>query len=113
MRQLEADFRRIYNVSYWDVTTEEAIDLASMLGPGSAYLSAIDPHCGWDATQNLIADLVDSVSRLTHMLSDAHTTEGAQTVVRPGDAEDAKERVGRAARANEIINETEWEEVNV
>lgn len=83
-----------------------------MLRGGSEYLRALDPHYGWDDTQNLIADLIDCLSRLTHMLSDAHTTEGAPTVLRPGQAEDAREQLERSATANKIIEETEWEEVN-
>jgi hypothetical protein len=113
VRQLMADFRRIYHVSYMDVPTDEAIVLASMLGGGSAYAAALDPRLAWGMEETLTADLTDAVLRLTHMLSDAHTTEGAPTVPRPGQVERVMRERARAARVKKRIEETEWEEADV
>lgn len=112
VRQLMADFRREYHVSYLDVPTAEAVQLALMLREGSSYLSALDPALAWSNAESLLADIMDGLSRLTHMLSDAHTTEGAQLVARPGQAEAAQAERERAAAVRRYLEETEWEEVD-
>lgn len=112
VRQLMADFRRKYHVSYMDVPTDEAIVLASMLGGGSAYAAALDPRLAWGMEETLTADLTDAVLRLTHMLSDAHTTEGAPTVPRPGQAERNAQARAKAASVMRRIEETKWEEAD-
>lgn len=111
VRELMADFRREYHVSYLDVPTAEAVQLALMLREGSSYLAALDPSRAWSNVESQLADLMDGLSRLTHMLSDAHTTEGAQLVVRPGQAKAAQAERERARTARRRIEETEWEEV--
>ena len=112
VRQLTADFRRAYHASYPDVPTAEAVTLASMLREGSDYVSALDPKLKWTDSETLLADLVDGLSRLTHMLSDAHTTDGAWTVGRPGQAEARAAARTAATDAARRIEETEWEAVD-
>ncbi len=112
VRQLTADFRREYHVSYLDVPTDEAVRLASMLREGSEYVRALEPQMGWNTSEALLADIVDSILRLTHMLSDARTTEGAPTVPRPGSDMRSAEAKRNAARTREYIESQEWEAVD-
>lgn len=113
MPELRADFRRLYHVRYDDVDPAEAVDLVRMLPQGSLYLAALDPHLGWRHEEHELADLCDGLSRLTHMLSDARTTEGAPLVERPGQREDAEAAVARSRRIRRRIEDTEWEAIEV
>lgn len=112
LAELRHDFRREYGTRYDDVPTDEAIDLVRTLGPWTAYASAVAGYRGWEPVEHRLADLTDSVLRLTHMLSDARTTEGAPTVPRPGSGKRAAEAKKRAARAREYIENQEWEAVD-
>lgn len=65
----------------------------------------------WSDGREDAADIVDALSRLTSMLSDARTTEGAPVVARPSVLRARMDAVERARRARETIANTEWEEV--
>lgn len=112
MRQLVADFRREYHVSYHDVPTGEAVQLASMLREGSDYLAALDPHLAWTRQEHELADIYDAVERFLMMKSSAGTTEGARRMPRPGQAEDARAERERARDVRARIDDTEWEAVD-
>lgn len=109
---LRHDFRATYGCSYDEVPTDEAIDLVRTLGPGSLYRASLDPRDGWTNQEHQLADVADGISRLTHMLSDARTTEGADLAVRPGHAEAQAAAIARARDVRRHIEETEWEEVD-
>lgn len=111
-RELTADFRKYYHVAYLDAATEEAITLASFLPEGSYYLAALDKHLGWSHMENMLADINDSIERFLHMKSDAATTEGAKTVIRPGQIEDMAAAIGKIRSAKDIIENGEWEEID-
>lgn len=110
--ELRHDFRREYGTRYEDVPTDEAIDLVRTLGPWTDYMSSVAGYRGWEPMEYRLADLTDAVLRLTHMLSDARTTEGASTVPRPGSGRRAAEAKRKAARTREYIESQEWEAVD-
>lgn len=112
MRELRADFRRFYHVGYDDVSTSEALSLASMLKDGSEYLTALDIHRAWTHEEQMLADINDSIERFLHMKSSAGTTDGAREIPRPWSIADQIAELDRAERVRSRIEETEWKEID-
>jgi len=110
VRELRHDFRAVYHVRYEDVGPDEAVDLILTLPEGSAWRRAGRPFGELSERERLAYDVVDAILRLTHMLSDARTTDGAPTLTRPSDLEARAAAAAEARARRERMESTEWEE---
>lgn len=103
-------------MAYDDVPTDEAIDLISHLGAGSAYLASIHPADEWDETQYLIANLVDAVNVLAHGMRYTEDYKPLSTPARREEAKRVEENTQKAKekvkQVKKILEETKWKEVD-
>lgn len=110
MRELRHDFRAHYGVSYDEVPTDEAIDLALSLPPGSAYMASIGAGHAWSAERHRMADVVDLLLIINWRLMGCPADCKPDPVERPGDAERRRRALAQARTAREKIEGTEWRE---
>lgn len=108
--QIEYDFRSIFHVDYYDVSTLEAIHLIAQLGAGSRYRAACDIRLSWTRQDELMACIVDSVERFIRLYA-TQTTEDAVRIIRPGENQKSSSRAKKFKNVEKFIEETEWEEV--
>lgn len=100
----------MYGVSYDDVPTDEAIDLALSLPQGSAYRGALSADGAWSHERHRMADMVDLLMIVNWRLMGCPEQYKPAPVVRPGDAERRAAARMQAKRASERIESTSWKE---
>lgn len=98
-------------MSYDDVSTVEAIDLARMLPQGSEFRAARNKNDAWSDEQHRAADVMDALLVINWRLMGCPDQFEPSPIERPGDRERSLQARKRAKASKETIENTKWEDV--